>query len=116
MQSSPATADLSGRSLVATASCLVVAGAIYFGLFSCGGYAWHKSVFGVIALGVCVAAVAVPSRLLLSVRRKVLFLLLLGAGYFAIESAVAPFYPSAPESLAQYIQAFLHSAQVGPCN
>ena len=116
MQGSPAIADFSGRLLVAVASCLVVVGAIYFGLFSCGGYAWHQSVFGGIALGVCVAAVAVPSRLLFSVRRKALFLLLLGAGYFAIESAVAPLYPSAPGSLAQYIQAVLHSAQVGPCN
>jgi hypothetical protein len=116
VQRSPAIADLSGNVLVATASFVVVAGAIYFGLFSCGGYAWHKNAFGVVALGVCAAAVVVPSRLLHSLGRKVLFLLLLGACYFVFEAAAAPFYPSGPESFSQYIQAVLQFAQVGSCS
>ncbi|WIV98464.1 hypothetical protein [Kinneretia aquatilis] len=116
MHRSSATAELAGRTLVAAASCLMVVGAIYFGLFSCGGYAWHKTAFWFSLLGLCAASVLVPSRVLHSMPRKAAFLVLVGVGYLVIEAAVAPFYPSTPESLGQYIQAIGRFAQVGSCS
>ena len=115
MHSSPAPVDLAGRALVACAVIVVAAGAIYFGLFSCGGLAWHKSAFLAVAPIACVVAVAWPSRVLSSMRRKAIFLLLVGLGYVLLKAAAAPFYPRTPASLGEYGRLFLQALEFGSC-
>ena len=87
-------------------------GGAYFGLFSCGGYAWHRQAFlGLLAV-VCGVTFAV-ARGALWVR--VALLLLAGVAYYLAQAALAPFYPGMPESLGAYIRLFLSALEEGPC-
>jgi len=106
---------LSGNAFVLAASSFVLAGALFFGFASCGGYAWHKEAFCAVAVVAAVVAVVVPSALLRSIVRKAAFLVILVVGFPLVESAVAPFYPGPPESLRQYGVLFLESLEFGSC-
>lgn len=98
-----------------TATSIVFVGAVFFGLASCGGYAWHKEVFRVSATVTAILAVVVPSPLLRTIVRKAVFLALVVIGFHFVEAAVAPFYPGPPESLSEYGTLFLESLEFGPC-
>jgi hypothetical protein len=97
------------------AVALVIAGAVNFGIASCGGHVWHKEFFLFFASAVAVAAAIVPSRVLRSRRRKAVFLVGLAAAYFIVEAATAPFYPAPPRSITEYAGLLLQALQFGPC-
>ena len=102
--------------LAVSLCCLVVLlGAAYFGLASCGGYVWHKRVFAYACCALCLAAVVLPSSLLSSIRSKIGFVLCLPLSFVLLESAVAPFYPVPPASLAEYASSFVRAVWYGPC-
>lgn len=98
-----------------SAVAVVSIGAIWFGLMSCGGYAWHKTVFFGVASATAGAALLLPSKSLNSLRRKAVFFGTLVCGYYFVEAAVAPFYPSPPGSLTEYLGLFRISLERGPC-
>ena len=94
---------------------LAVAGGAYFGLWSCGGYVWHREAFygalGVVALG----ALALPwakSHPLLS---RVSLLGSVVIGYFVTQAVSAQFYPSAPDSWSMFLSGFIRTLASGPC-
>jgi len=91
-------------------------GAVYFGLASCGGLAWHKDAFHMAATALYVLALALPSSVLPSWKAKLSFAIVLPAGYVLLESAVAPFYPAAPSSLGEYFALLFQAAEFGPCD
>jgi len=103
------------NALVWAAVTVVVVGAIYFGIASCGGYIWHKEFFHLFAPALAVVAATAPSQVLQSRSRKAVFLGALAVGYLVIEAAVAPFYPGPPQSLAGYASHFLQALEFGPC-
>lgn len=73
---------------------VVLVGAIYFGIASCGGYAWHKEFFRWLAIVSAVVALIAPSRMLGSLGRKAAFPAALFSGYLIVESAVALSIPA----------------------
>jgi len=102
--------------LLVWASALAVAfGAVYFGIASCGGYIWHRQAFGLLAAGLALAAVVLPSQVLQALGHKAIFLFVLAVGYFVIEVAVAPFYPGPPQSLSEFAGLFVQALEFGPC-
>jgi len=104
-----------GNVLLGLAGAVVFLGAGWFGLASCGGYAWHKTVFYGSASIATGAALLLPSPLLKTLGRKAVFLSVLVGGHFLIEAGVAPFYPGLPASLMDYFQLLQSSLIGGPC-
>ncbi|MFG6459267.1 hypothetical protein [Roseateles sp. BYS96W] len=98
-----------------SAVAVVLFGAIWFGLMSCGGYAWHKTMFYGVAFAVVGAALLLPSNSLNSLRRKAVFFCALVCGYYVVEAAAAPFYLSLPGSATEYFGLFRISLERGPC-
>lgn len=98
-----------------SAVAVVLAGAVWFGLMSCGGYVWHKTLFYGVASAFAGAALLLPSKSLNSLSRKAVFFSILVGGYFLVEAAVAPLYPSLPGSVTGYVELFRISLGRGPC-
>ena len=109
------TVQVTGNGIVLLCSAFVAVGALFFGIASCGGYVWHKEFFRFASFTLYLLAVSCPSTLLPSLHPKVLFALALPLGFVLVESAVAPFYPEAPASMAEYGALFLRALQFGPC-
>jgi hypothetical protein len=103
------------NTLVWVSAIVVAIGAVYFGSASCGSYIWHRQAFGFLAAGLAIAAVALPSQALQALGLKAVFLFTLIAGYFVVEAAVAPFYPTSPQSLSEFASLFLQALEFGPC-
>jgi hypothetical protein len=102
--------------VVAGLACVwVLAGAVYFGLWSCGNHAWKSDLFRLMACALTLAAVAWPGRRLSTLSRRLLFPLILWAAYVLLESAVAPFYPAMPVSWQDYVETFRAVLGAGPC-
>lgn len=100
---------------VIAAFALALSGGCYFGLFSCGGDAWHEEAFFCVLVALVVVAL-MSSR---EHRRPLLsrlFVLLGVPAVFAIaEAAAAPFYPAAPGSWQEFSRGFLSAFERGPC-
>ena len=88
---------------------------MFFGLASCGGYAWHKEAFRVSATVTVVLAVVVPEPSVADHRAQSHVLAAVVIGFHVVEAAVAPFYPGPPESMSEYGALFLQSLEFGPC-
>jgi hypothetical protein len=104
-----------GNTAVLVCAFSVVLGAFYFGIASCGGYAWHKEAFRGASVALYFAALACPSTLLPSMARKLAFAIGLPLLFVIIESATAPLYPGPPSSFAEYGSFFLRALEFGPC-
>jgi hypothetical protein len=97
-------------------SLLVAAlGGVYFGLFSCGGFAWHKPAFFAVLVSMCAYAALRPSTLLPSTRSRAGFVVCVPAVYIILASASSAFYPSAPRSLDKFTALFLNALLLGAC-
>ena len=103
---------------VLTLACWVTAlgGAVYFGLASCGTYAWHKIAFRWLASLLYVLALVLPGHGSTKPGARLRFALGLPLSYVLLESAVAPFYPGLPELLTEYLQLFVTALAFGPCS
>ena len=88
---------------------------IYFGLFSCGGYAWHKqAAIAVIAL-LALASLAPANTRSSVLTLNVAFVLSIPAAFVLAQAAASPFYPSPPASGSEYVQGVLRALELGPC-
>ena len=94
---------------------LLVAGAIFLGLFSCGGYIWHRQViYLLIALFVVFCMIKPPLALQVGYRRCLIpiFSLVL---FILVRASASAFYPSAPDSIASFFKFFWVGIVYGPC-
>lgn len=103
-----------GNALVVFASVLISCCALYFGLFSCGGYVWHKELFRFVIPIIVISAILVPSNLLSSYKRKIAFLLILATGYVILEAAFATIYFQGG-NWREYGHTFITAIEFGPC-
>ena len=88
---------------------------IYFGLFSCGGHAWHKpAAFGFLAL-LATASLLQAKEEKSGLVLNVAYVLLIPVTFILAEAGSAPFYPSSPESVQEYFQSALRVLENGPC-
>jgi len=101
---------------------IAVVGGIYFGLFSCGGYAWHKSLYNFVLM----ATIVICSIILWKKADKskgrgkliatlTIWIILVCATYTTCEAAAAAFYPDSPTSLTDFWSRFLIGLKNGPC-
>ena len=113
--------------LLAINAALAVCAGVFFGLFSCGGYAWHKTIYFFLqilaSLAWVVFAVIIyrettenQKRIVLTVTTCLLFFPCIYLLFYVVLSATAPFYPSSPASFAEWWHGFVSSFQTGsPC-
>lgn len=92
-----------------------VLGGAFVGLFSCGAYALQGpvvlSLIGVLTL----TAVVFPNLALVPLSRRAAFAIGVMGLYVVSMAAAAPFYPTAPSSLSEFISLFLGALRAGPC-
>lgn len=109
-------ATLVGDVLMRACCLTALAGAFYFGLASCGNYAWHKTAFRGWVGMLYVLALMLPGRWRVRPGARVRFALGLPSSYVLLESAIAPFYPGVPDSIADYLVLFVTALEFGPCS
>ncbi len=90
-------------------------GGIYFGLFSCGGYVWHKQLFSVVFTVLLFLFVVFPPHKLKRINKRLPLFLLLIALFFVVRAAASAYYPAPPESIAEFFNEFLRGLIYGPC-
>ncbi len=88
-------------------------GGVYFGLFSCGGYAWHW--YALLGIAALLSAWAVAAPVKKTVWGRLWPLALAPVAFVLAEAVAAPFYPAAPTSLDQYGAQFALTLQRGAC-
>jgi len=94
---------------------LLVAGAIFLGVFSCGSYIWHRQViYLLIALFVVLCMLKPPLALQTGYKRGLIpiFSLVL---FLLVRALASAFYPSAPGSIASFLKSFWVGIVYGPC-
>lgn len=101
---------------------VATAGGVYFGLFSCGGYALHKSLYSfvlVLLTIICSIVIWKKSDKSKSTGKAIatltIWLILVWATYNTCEAAAASFYPDSPKSLSDFWKRFLICFKYGPC-
>lgn len=87
----------------------------YFGLFSCGGYIWHKHVAVAVLALMAVASLARAKARSGGLALNLAYVLSIPAVFVLMQAASAPFYPSPPASGSEYVQGVLRALEFGPC-
>jgi hypothetical protein len=104
-----------GEALVVAAFLVGASGGIYFGLFSCGGLAWHSKAYLLLATSLIVGAVCVSNRHLRSLRLRAVFPFVIFAVFQVSQAAAAAFYPSPPKSIGEFFRLWVFTLEHGPC-
>jgi hypothetical protein len=95
---------------------IAILGGVFLGLFSCGGYVWHKqAIAAAIVLLTLAALLARFATRGFALWRSGAFVAIVVGGFFVSEATAAPFYPAPPESLSEFWQSFVRTLQYGPC-
>jgi hypothetical protein len=94
---------------------LSLGGGVFFGLFSCGGYMWHQQLFLTVFLLFLLAFLVFPPAAFKHIFSKGLILILLIGSFFVVRAGASTFYPSAPESMQEFIEGFILGVKYGPC-
>ena len=92
-----------------------IAGGVYFGLFSCGGYVWHRQLFNSVFLVLLFAIIALPPRNSKTVRFKFTAVIVIVLCFVVVRAAASTFYPAAPESIGEFLGDFVLGVKHGPC-
>jgi len=94
---------------------LVIAGGIFFGLFSCGGYVWHKQLHTSLMAIASIFIMVAPPNFLLAIWRRVVFITTSLAIFVVVRASASAFYPAPPENISEFMKSFVIGAQYGPC-
>ena len=103
------------RMINIAAVVFAVLGGSFFGLSSCGGYAWYKTAFMSVLATLTFTALWFPvsvSRPHLARAGIIVFVCL---GYIIVEAIASTFYPGPPESWSEFWAGFRISLAHGPC-
>lgn len=92
-----------------------VAGGVYFGLFSCGGYGWHQDLFWIVFLSSLAFVMLVPPRALRGASKRLGFTTAAVAAFLIIRGAASAFYPAPPESWGEFGADTWIGIWYGPC-
>jgi hypothetical protein len=79
-------------------------GGIYFGLFSCGGYVWHRPLYFGLLAAITLVALVVPSRRTRPILERIGVVAGISVAFFFTEALAAPFYPATPESWSEFMR------------
>ena len=90
-------------------------GGLFFGLFSCGGYAWHHQLFLGVVILFTGLGLALPRNFLPKLFWRLSFPLFVLAVYIFSQAAISPFYSAAPANFTSYLQGVVQALEFGPC-
>ena len=90
-------------------------GGLYFGLFSCGGYIWHRYVFYLIFSLSLIPIFFVRLSYLNKAYKKALFIGSTMLIFLVVRAAASTFYPAAPNDIYEFLTSFIRGLQYGPC-
>ncbi len=101
---------------------IAMAGVIYFGLFSCGGYVWHKSLYSFALISTIIICSIILWKKADKAKSRgkliatlTIWIILVWATYTTCEAAAASFYPDSPTSFSDFWSRFLICLKNGPC-
>jgi len=94
---------------------LAVAGGMYFGLFSCGGFQWHKTAFPYVFIPVLLLILICRPYSMRHLLIRSLIVVTLCSSYTLVEASSAAFYPTNPGSAEEFWRLFLFHLENGPC-
>jgi hypothetical protein len=94
---------------------LALLGGVYFGLSSCGGYAWHQTVFTWVLFAGTVMWLLLPRTKQQPAGFRILVVLLAPLAFVIAEAAFAPFYPSGPDSVGTFVRSLFRALEYGAC-
>jgi len=90
----------------AVAGTLAVAGGIFLGLFSCGGYVWHQQLFAALFATSLLGSLLLPPDALKRWPRRAVVVATLAA-FVVIRAVASAFYPGTPRSIGVFVRAVL---------
>lgn len=99
----------------ACAVSVAVLGGVFLGLFSCGGYAWHKEALFWLLVGAIAIAALVPLHRKRPVLSRVAVVLGVPALFLTVQAATAPLYPALPASWSEFSRVFMSTLEHSPC-
>jgi hypothetical protein len=102
------------KSTYLAALFLGMLGGVYFGLFSCGGYVWHKQAFLTVFFGALLLVTALPPYSAKRIGARVLVVLGIVTVFAVTEATAACFYPDSPASWTQFRGEFVYHLENGP--
>ena len=94
---------------------LLVAGATFLGLFSCGGYIWHRQVIYSLIMILVALCMFRPIQVLRGKWQRGLIPIASLVLFLSVRASASAFYPAAPESVVSFIQSFWVGLVHGPC-
>jgi cytochrome bd-type quinol oxidase subunit 2 len=94
---------------------VAVLGGIFLGLFSCGGYVWHRQLIYLLLSVSVVLVLFVPTDWLKTRTRRVLFVVAIACLFAVVQSVASTFYPASPKSASEFTMNFLRALWYGPC-
>jgi hypothetical protein len=110
------------RAIYLPSLLFAIAGGVYFGFFSCGGYASYHTYYWLLfyAILVTTASLQIAKKGKTHSARLVLWFILLWAFaihvvYFVSEASAAAFYPDSPDSVSEFARRFANAFFRGPC-
>jgi len=91
----------------AVAGILAVAGGIFLGFFSCGGYVWHQQLFAALFAVSLLGSLLLPPDALNRWPRRAVFVVVTLAAFLVIRAVASAFYPGTPTSIGVFVRAVL---------
>ena len=102
-------------SINAVTVLFAIAGGVFFGLFSCGGYAWHRQLFCAVFLILLFIVVALPPRNCKASFLKFTSALAIFLCFVVTEAVASTFYPAGPASFGEFFSDFVVGIKHGSC-
>jgi len=94
---------------------LVIAGGIFFGLFSCGGYVWHKQLHTSLMAIASIFIMVAPPNFLRNIWRRAAFITTSLVLFIVVRAFASAFHPAPPENISEFMKSFVIGVQYGPC-
>ena len=102
------------KALVGSFYLIACFGGIWFGLFSCGGYAWHTQLMCWLLASLAAIIVALSPWTWSATWRRLVLAIGLFVVFYLSQAMTAPFYLGA-DSLQDYVQQVWTTLASGPC-
>ena len=103
------------KALIAVFYLVASVGGVWFGLFSCGGYAVHKQLMAWSLVLMAVATIATPPFSRSNLWRRFAFSAGLFAAFYLCRALSAPFYLADFQSFGDYLSQVRVALEFGPC-
>ncbi len=102
-------------SIAALLVVVSIGGGVFFGLYSCGGYLWHKQLHISIMVMAILFVLFLPPKYLTAIWKRFTFIAMSFVLFLVIRAASSALYPATPQNITEFIDSFIRGVQYGPC-